>query len=297
MRPLAQYAMQGRKQAFFLALLFAFIPFLGWIGSAIMGLVTLRRGALEGLLILASLIIADVLYYSFGAIGMGYILYDSLGNNLPTFLAALYLRQTSSWNNLIEGITYLGLLVVILAHIVFPDLNAWWIEHLEKLFQYINQTTGAEVAHHTNEAIAQGIAKYATGLQVTFSIISVLFNVIIARYLQASLYNPGGLKKELLNIEMPKRTAILMLGISILPWLKLPIASDLLPVAALPFICSGVSLFHDFISKRKNGWAWLITFYALLLLALPYVCLILIIVGLLDTFYHLRAYLKNNRQT
>ena len=101
MRPLAHYAMRGKKQAFFLATLFALIPFLGWLGSAIMGLVTLRHGTKAGFIILLGLTLADTLYFAFGSIGSTYLFYDSLTNNLPTFCAAIYLRRYASWNRLI----------------------------------------------------------------------------------------------------------------------------------------------------------------------------------------------------
>lgn len=291
MKALANFAMQGRKQAFFLAFFFALIPFLGWIGSALMGLVTLRQGIREGLLLLLGLIIADFIYLYFGNIGMSYVLYDTFTNNIPTFLAALYLRRIPSWNNLIEVLTYITLALVLLLHLAFPDITAWWGIQIAKLSQHLNDLTDNQI----NTKLAQNAAPYATGLQAALAVGTILFNLIIARYMQATLYNPGGLKRELYAIHMPKRIAFIMIAISLLPWLHIEIAKDLIPVVVLPFGCAGLSVFYDFCSKRAYGWAWLISFYALLLLALPYVCLILITVGLLDTFYNLRAYLKTHK--
>ncbi|MBI5447751.1 MAG: hypothetical protein HY939_03370 [Gammaproteobacteria bacterium] len=292
MKALAQFAMKGRKQAFFLATLFALIPFLGWIGSALMGLVTLRKGPREGFLLLLGLSLADLFYLYFGGIGMGYVLYDSLTNNIPTFLAALYLRRVACWNNLLEMLTYLGLALILLLHLAIPDLTHWWGLQIAKLSQHLTDLTSSQL----NTQIAQHAAPYATGLQAVVVISTLLFNLIIARYMQASIYHPGGLKEELYHIHLPKRLAFTLIVITLLPWLHIETAKDLIPLIVFPFACAGLSLFYDFCSKRTRGWAWLISFYALLLLALPYVCLILITVGLLDTFYNLRLYLKTNKQ-
>ncbi len=298
MRPIAQYAMKGRRQAFFLAMLFALIPFLGWLGAAIMGLVTLRRGPKEGFLLFLGLTLADLVYFSAGSVGLGYFLYDTFCNNFLTFLAACYLRhRASSWSQLIEGLTYLGLAAVVGVHLLYPAITPWWAAHLEQLFISLNNLTGAEVAHHTSQALAQSTAQYATGIQAALTLIMVTFNLIVARYMQASLYNPGGLRRELTSLHISRRMAFLTIAICILPWLHFGFAKDLLPITTVPFLFSGISLFHDFVFKSRRQWAWLITFYALLLLALPYLCLIFIIVGLLDTFYNLRAYLKNHTQS
>ncbi|OGT15220.1 MAG: hypothetical protein A3I12_00130 [Gammaproteobacteria bacterium RIFCSPLOWO2_02_FULL_38_11] len=291
MRALALYAMKGRKQAFFLATFFALIPFLGWIGSALMGLVTLRTGPREGFLLLLGLTFAGLVYLSFGAISFNYLIYDTLANTLPTFLGALFLRHFS-WNKLIEALTYLGLSVVILAHLFFPDLITTWTNKLISLLHYFNESTSTEVAHHTTQTLALTLAQYATGIQTAAATLAALFNLIIARYMQASLYHPGGLKKELQKIHIPTQLGYLLILMSLLALFKIKITQDLLPVILLPFACAGLSLFHDFISKRNSAWAWLILFYTLLCLALPYLCVVLIIVGFIDTFYELRTHLK-----
>lgn len=294
MKALAQYVIQSRKQALFWCILFALVPLLGWIASALMAFVTLRKGAYEGLLLLASITVADIAYAQFflGGLEARFVILDLLANNLPTFLAALYLRKAASWNTLIEGLTYITLLLILAIHLAFPDISQWWVQQLTGLSDKIT-----DIAHtRMTPKLIQQAAYYATGLQAMLALGSILFNLVIARYLQASLFNPGGLKRELYFLHMPKRLGYLMMAVALPALLSFNLAKDLLPVTLIPFICTGISLFYDFASKRAHGWAWLISFYALLLLAFPSVCLILVIVGLLDTFVNLRPYLKTTKR-
>ena len=52
MRALAEFAMRGRSHAIGIAFISASLPLLNWLCSAIVGLVILRKGPLEGLLVL-----------------------------------------------------------------------------------------------------------------------------------------------------------------------------------------------------------------------------------------------------
>ena len=48
---LAEYAMRGRRQAIIWAVVLTSLPFVSWIGSAVVALVVLSKGNKEGLLV------------------------------------------------------------------------------------------------------------------------------------------------------------------------------------------------------------------------------------------------------
>lgn len=291
MKQLAKYVVESNKQALFWCSLFAFVPLMGWLASALMALVTLRKGYKPGILLLISITLVDFLYSRFflGEIDFRFILLDTVGNNLPTLLAALYLRRTHNWNRLIEYSTYIIMIFVLILHFAFPQITSWWIHQLSSLSERISDLTHGRMT----AALIQQAAYYATGLQASLAFASFLFNLLIAYFLQNQLVNAAALKNELYFIRVPRHLVILGLLLASLSLANIHLAKDIVAISLVAPVCAGISLFYLFASKRRYGWAWLISFYALLLLAFPSVCLILVIVGLLDAFINLRPHLKS----
>ena len=56
----ASYVMRGRRQAVIVGLLFTILPLFGWVSNVIVSLVTLRKGAKEGAIVLLWIILPAV---------------------------------------------------------------------------------------------------------------------------------------------------------------------------------------------------------------------------------------------
>lgn len=95
MRGFLEFIMRGRKQAMLMAMLFGFIPFFGWVSSAIVALITLRIGIIQGLFILLWTALPSVALAWMGDSTSLY--FRVLAGTGLTWILAIILRATVNW--------------------------------------------------------------------------------------------------------------------------------------------------------------------------------------------------------
>ena len=287
MRKIAEYALSSRRRAILLALLFAVIPFFGWLAIALMALVTLRKGMAEGFIVLAWISLPSLVLALNGQSAS--ILYDIVLGVLIVWVLAGVLRQTASWTFTIQVTVLMGMVIVLVAHGAIHHLDQRWATEINQYMQQINRALALKL---TDQEILEGSAKmaqFATGVQVVILLIGNLTNLVFARWVQASLYNPSGLRKELYNIRLDFKTAFILLVTFVLMWIDIHLAKDCVPVVLLPFSLAGLSLVHSLLAKTKYDWSGLLIFYGLLILFFPYIMLLLIVATLADIRWDFRA--------
>lgn len=283
-----EYVLRGRREAVIFALLFSAIPFFGWIGMATMALVTLRKGAIEGLFVLMWIalptIVLAVLGHPFP------FLYGIVGGGLVLWLLALVLRTTASWLTVIQVTALLCFVGILIVHLTVDDVTAYWVKVFHNIYKPFNQSLTQQLdgSPLNLQSVINIMAQSGTGLMAVYFALSNLFSLMIGRWLQSLVYNPGGLRAEIYNIRL-NFIADILLGIIIAAavsgWLW---AWDVLPVMMMVFILAGLSLIHAVIAQLKNNWAWLILFYGLFIVLLPYLLGLVITVAIVDTWSNLR---------
>lgn len=279
----ASYVMRGRQQAIIIGLLFTMVPLLGWVSNVIIALVTLRKGAKEGGIVLLWVILPVVVI---AALANPWIaLYNIIGGSLLGFLLALILRQTQSWRKVLEAVMLLGLLAVLLVHLIRPDINAVWLKQLGHYAVLLKNQLNVAV----NTEQLQHFTQFATGFQVAFLLLGVLINLMLARGLQSMLYNPSRLSPELEAVRLSKWDGVVLLVIAVASFQEIALAQDALPVVLLTFLLAGLSVLHAVIRKR-NGFfkGWFLVFYFLLIVFFPYMAALLVLVALADSYLDFR---------
>jgi hypothetical protein len=291
-RNLAAYVMRGRKHAILLALLFTFIPFVGWISDVIVALVTLRKGAKEGALVLLwvllpSVVLAIVSYPQLW-------LYDIVGGSLVSYGLAVLLHYSNSWARVLQVGALVGIVSVFIVHICVPDITQHWLQTVTNYLSTAQQQFNWNIAPVNLQQIAYRLAKIATGVQVALLLLGDLFNLAIARWCQAHLFNPQALAPELRNVRI-SYFAVAMLILVLLGCLAgMAAAIDSLPVVVLPFILAALSLIHSCVVSMKITKWWLIGFYGLLVLFLPYLIVLLVLVALIDCWLDIRRRMQQH---
>lgn len=299
MRRFGNFVLSGRWQAVFAALILTLLPLVGWIGTMILGLVTLRKGPREGAVILFAVMLPDLIWAFMGypQVLVSNVIYGSV----LVYLAALVLRVWASWALVLEISAVLGLLGVLLAHLVSKDINAWWMHFYQQLLVQITEllklvSAGEwkQVLTFYKEALEQPgvlpfLAKLSTGLSIAFNILGSLVNLVLARLWQASLFNPGGLRKELYQIRLhPVCVVVLFVCVFGLA-LGLNLAWDLLPVVLLVFFSAAISLVHSAAATRIRVWLWLTIFYFSLIMLWPYSAMFLVLLVAFDSLFDMRT--------
>ncbi|MEM8661863.1 MAG: hypothetical protein AAGF35_13340, partial [Pseudomonadota bacterium] len=253
------------------------IPFC-WISAAVIGLVTLRKGPSAGLGLLAwALLPSGLVLYAFGNS-------EPLSMLIGATVLALVLRSTVK-------LEYAVLMSVLLAavtglgHVAFGGeyLNAL-IEVFGQLFAWMEaqlSTAEAPVALPTPDAI---LVSGALGTWVGGSAIICL---LLARYWQAALYNPGGFGQEFKALRFtPVATMTLALAAIAVSSLGAQYGTWAM-MCMMPLAFAGISLVHAWVAARGRGAGWIAGFYVALVLLDP-VKLAVIFVAIADSWFDFR---------
>jgi hypothetical protein len=279
MRVIAEYVMRGRTQALLVSVLGASSLMFSWISAAVLALVTLRKGAGEGAYILAWAVLpAGFLLAVFGDVG-------PLGMVVGTTALAMLLRWSVSWPttltaaSLIGGFTGLGMLW----------LGENYLQQLAAVFADVFANIEAQLPQGEQpfELPAPGIATIA-GMLGLMTAISCVLCLLLARWWQAALYNPGGFRQEFHSLRYsPQASSVLVVlmllistyGLEFRPWAVL---------FAVPLTVTGLGFIHARAAHRKLGTSWLTVFYLLWLVIDP-VKLIVIGVAVADSWIDFRS--------
>jgi hypothetical protein len=283
--------MRGRQQAALVAFILSWIPLLGWVAVIIMALVTLRKGAKAGAVILAVVLIPDLwAMIAHGHVGLVFV--NVLYGSVLVYAAAVMLRTWPSWSMLLQVVTLFGIASVLMLHLVVPDMQAWWVkyyQHLLAMMAKAGQDLGNLKVAFAKQGVLEFVAKLSTGLVLASALAGSLLNLVLARWWQGILFNPGGLRVELYQICLHPAWCIGLIAVILAAWGGLNIAWDILPLVILPFLPAALSLVHAVFSKHSKAWVWLLVFYIALILLSPSSVIFLVLVAGLDSFYNIRA--------
>jgi uncharacterized protein YybS (DUF2232 family) len=146
----------------------------------------------------------------------------------------------------------------------------------------------AEALTPQGQAQIIAVSYYAGGLITAFILLNGILQLMLARWWQGLMFNPGGLRKELYNIRLSHVVGILYIILFVLSYMDNPITVDMMPVIYLLFAVSGLSLMHYILAQRKYSWLWLLMMYALAIKFLPQSGLLIAMVAFLDIWINFR---------
>lgn len=284
---LIEYVMRGRRQAILVSLMFSCVPFLAFLGYAVMGLVTLRKGAKDGGLIVLCLAIPPVIVM-LTTHNPWIFVWNYLCGAVLVWLFAVLLRETRSWQRVFQLAVCVGVLGIIIFHMVNGNAHAWWISTLKQDIATVQNNLKMKLSSEQQASMFHGIARIATGMQAFTLLLGNLVALILARWWQSILYNVGGFKKEWHQLRVDKVTTVIAILLIAMAVVGPAVLLDCVPVMVIPFLMSGIGLVHFWCEGQHT--IRLIAFYVLLVLFLPYVIGLLVAVMVIDSFFNLRKY-------
>lgn len=275
MLQLANWIMRGRFNALVAAAVLGFIPLIAWTSVSVVALVALRRNAAEALWPLAGALVAAVIQWNGGDV-------SQLGALLAVGIGAVVLANTRS---LAMGVLLTALVAALyLAALVqwFPDRFDQLVAVFQPLFDQIRQQS--EQATLLDQIDPRTMVIEGFGLLTGVVAMAAL---LLARAIQARLYNPGGFRQEFHQLRMtPGVTTALMVGMLVSQWQ--PAAVIVVPLLVLPLVVAGLGLVHGLAARRPGNRTPLVLFYvALVLFAGPAVVL-LVAAATMDSFIDFR---------
>jgi len=267
-----------------LALLSLMIPPVSVISSASVALVTLRRGAYEGLYVLVCASAAAGLLGLFLIGNYQFALLYVMVLWVPVWLISIVLREGRHLSLAIEIAVLMGVLGVIGYYLFNPELAGMWKGLLS---QMVPKDAPVEDIQHTLDVMSH----YMTGVVAAGTVFGLLFGLFLGRWWQAILYNPGGFREEFLSLTTHPRLAIGTIGVIAIASLSSGMLSELAwNVVILLFVLYtfiGTAIMHTIFGAMKLARFTVPMFYVTLFL-IPHVLLPVALIGLSDTWLNLR---------
>lgn len=281
MNLLAKWVMGGPLQALAAAALLAMMPGLGWASAAIVALVALRKNVSEAAIpFVGALLVAVLVHWAAGDI-------TQAGTVIAALLASLVLANTRSlaWALLTVGLCSALYMALVLN--LAPDKIASLVDLFQPTFddfmvELKNTNPEAETMFEqldVRHVVLEGMVWVTT--------MGAAAALLLARWLQARLYNPGGFRREFHSLRlMPVAAA----GLAVVLWLSqnYPPVRLVLPCVAVPLLMSGLALVHGLLGAKPNNGPLLTFFYMGLVLSSWFGMMLLISAAVIDSFVDFR---------
>jgi hypothetical protein len=270
--------MRGRFQALAVTVVGAGSLLFCWISAAVLALITLRKGVGPGAGLLAwALLPSGALLYAYGDSGPLTLL-------VGTTALAVVLRLTVNLPLAVLACVPVGILTGL-------GLVAFGGDYLDQVVRVFGDFLAAmeqQLSQGTEQvALARPDALQIAGMLGAGTAASSVLCLLLGRYWQAALYNPGGFGQEFRALYYPPAVtvalalaagALVAMGSGYRTWAV---------ICVLPLSLAGLALVHARAARRGQGKGWLTGFYVAWLFFDP-VKLLVVFAAIADSWFNFR---------
>jgi hypothetical protein len=279
LKALAEFILRGRVQALLVALVGSFFPL---VSSATVALVTLCKGSKEGLLLFLWASLPLVVLQQVGNENM--LLTAVSVVSLGIMVVAAYLHSLYAlWQWTLIAIVA----VAITCAAIFGFLMSADVSELLVVAQQMFEAVQAQQA---DKSIASALTEpLVLGLIAMILALGCVMSLLIARWWQSAVYNPGGFQEEFHGFTISSKVAVILLAIFLVGRL-IPEGYQLwADLALLPFLIAGIALIHSTVKLFGLGSQWVAFLYVGLIFMGKPITLVLVGLGLAESLIDLRS--------
>jgi len=281
-RFLAEFIMRGRMQAALVVAGAAAVPMLFLLSVAASSLVLLRRGLADGLHVLAWGLLPALIWWFYDDPRTLLVLLGTTG-------LALLLRSTSSWRTVMLGSVGLGGLYAALLLVIFREPIALMAAELHKLLPEALPGTWEKMSAVEQMHLKAMFSFALTGLMAALLQILSLVGLMVGRYWQALLYNPGGFGEEFRALRLSPVLAFSLVAVALLGPALVADLAILTPVCSVPLIFASLALMHGLVAQGRMAKFWLVGLYVTMVLLLQFIYPLLAILAVVDSLCDFRG--------
>lgn len=287
MKALGNYILRSRVHAILaisvLTLFSIFIsPFSYFISGAPMGLAALRKGPVTGLQVAAGCLLLTALPAMALNLQPGIPIAFMATVWLPVILCAGLLRNTQSQGLMVLCAGTVGVFFTALIYVMLEDIQKWWHEWFELWQQYAE----SEPARQQLEQAYQLISPLLSAIFASGFVISLIITMLLARWWQSALFNPGGFRKEFYALRLPRilvfPTLAGLLTLLLIPGATSIALRDTVILMLVLYLFQGISVIHGFLYTRARSRVWLIVIYGMFFIMPRFVLLFMSCVGIVN---------------
>ncbi len=285
MRVLAEFIMRGRMQACLVGVFGSLLPF---VSVSTIGLVTLRKGAAEGFIVSLWVILPLLLSYMFSASSPFMAVVSGVALINMALVANAH-RVTADWNFSLGIATLSGVVLVCLAALLFQAEMNDFVNELEEMLATASEQSGQTMLVLTRNGFLAFVAWVV--------IFNTVIGLVLSRWWQALLYNPGGFQEEFHMVRLSPKLSLVCLSIFIAGlalggnyqlWLRL---------ASIPLLIGGLAIVHYVVQHKGFGRQVLVVMYVGLFLFGPVLMVLLGALGAADSVMNFRTRLADDKQS
>ncbi|MDE0930092.1 MAG: hypothetical protein OSA77_05355 [Halioglobus sp.] len=278
MKGLADFVMRGRLQALLVVVAGAGSLLFCWISAAALALVILRKGVGPGAwLFMWALLPAGTLLYAYGDSGPMTLL-------VGTMVLALVLRSTVSLSLAVLAGVGVGVLTGL-------ALMAFSAEYLNQMVAFFGEFLGALEEQLSKEGqpivLPRPEAGQIAGMLGAATATMSMLCLLLARYWQAALYNPGGFGAEFKALQYSTTVSSVLAVAAIALWGLGEQYRSWAMICLLPLTFAGLALIHARVDALGQSKGWLMWFYIIWLLFDP-VKFLLVLFVIADSWINFR---------
>ena len=267
---LAEWTVSGRLPALLIAAALGFLPLLSWGSAVAVALVTLRKGATEALWPLTGALLPASVAWSMGDMSFAGVL-------IASFVGAQVLASSRQLGWALSSIAIISVLMAWVMRF-FPENIEQLMAHYALLLEELEKE---------GLALQQDAQRYVAMSLVWSSAWLGAITLLLARWLQARLFNPGGFQQEFHQLRLtPVWVGMLVGGIAVSQFWSA--ADGLMPVLVMPIILAALGLVHGVAALKQAGNAPLVMVYSLLALFAVAMVPLLMIAAITDSFSNYR---------
>ena len=247
----------------------------------------LRRGLKDALGVLALGLLPALIWWL--QMGDPRVLLVLLGSSS----LALVLRASESWVRTLLVSVALGLVYSVMLGAAFrPQIEAL-AQEIVKILPLALGDLYQQLSVDERARFASLIAPVLTGLiAALLQVVSVL-SLILGRYWQALLYNPGGFGREFRSIRIPAGPAMLLLACMVVGPNFGPQMALLAPICSVPLVFAGLALIHGLAAQKRLAKFWLVGLYVTLVLFMQLIYPLLVVLAIVDSLIDFRGRLAS----
>jgi len=292
---LARFILRGYSQAALVAattaLLGLLFPPAAWLSAAAIALVTLVKGGQSGLLTTVISMLGAALFttliFDYPLVALVFVAIVWL----PAWLTALVLRQTVSLALSLQALTALSMLAVVIIYLMYPHAGEMWRQTFDELFKQLSQQSN-DVDMASLKQTEDWLLAYLPGLLISGLMFTTTLSLLLARWWQAVIYNPGGFADEFQRLDLGRVSAtVALLCLLATSLVDSVMVSSVMTVVLMLYIVQGLSLVHAVVNIRKLSGIVLVIVY-MAMFFIPQLALVLFITALADPWVDLRHRLR-----
>jgi len=193
-------------------------------------------------------------------------------------VGALVLANTRQLGLALAAIAFTGVLVKGVVGL-FPEQAALLYEQYNMVLEQLKSDGFEQLNIDTQQFVTYSVVWSSAWLGT--------LSLLLARWLQAKLFNPGGFQKEFHQLRLPPVvTGVLVAGVAV--GQMVPMLEGTLPVLMMPIALAGFGLVHGIAWTKRLGSMPLVLMYGSLIVLGPLAMLLLMVAAITDSFSNYR---------